>query len=76
LTNASLVRFDTLRSHNGLASDYVGLSEVRFLPEPALFASVCAGTLGILGLARRRRTTASNSIVRRSHLSAGCASFE
>jgi hypothetical protein len=76
LTNASLVRFDTLRVHSGLASDYVGLSEVRFLPEPALFASVCAGTLGMLGLARRRRTTTSRTIVRRSHLSAGCASFE
>lgn len=48
------VRIDIDSAHSGAANEYVGLSEVKFtaVPEPA---AALLGSLGLLGLLRRRR---------------------
>lgn len=55
-TGVTHVRIEIDSAHSGAASEYVGLSEVKFdgvaVPEPT---SALLGALGILGLLRRRR---------------------
>jgi hypothetical protein len=55
-TAVRLVRFYIYSAHSGLTNDWVGLSEVRFLPEPSapLQLAIGAGTLLLLARWRRR----------------------
>ena len=54
---ARLVKFDIQSVHSGLTSDYVGLSEVRFvgaIPEPSSTVLVLVSCLGLSLVATRR----------------------
>jgi hypothetical protein len=52
---ARLVKFEIDSVHSGAGSDYVGLSEVRFLPEPSAAAGLVSAVGLLWALARRRR---------------------
>jgi len=54
---ARLVRVDIDTGQNGFANDFVGLSEVRVLPEPGLGSALAGGILLLSATARRRRRT-------------------
>lgn len=59
-SNVRLVRFEIIDAHSGAPNDYVGLSEVRFVPEPGFASSLAIVSLwlGASLSARARARTA------------------